>query len=529
MRARHTEFNYLILIVVFLVITACNNLLRPVKASNNSDIISLQESQLDSNLIDEKSFLIMLQQERVFFHSEPRTIFIHFSGDGDGSSVNNAVKLEDALLSANIIPGDTLVLIDGIYKGTFQVNLRGTPDLPVTIKALNDWQAVIDGGLIIGDLNGEKGSHVVIRNLEITCSDPWRGTWETPQGSISRPPGVNVQAPFVSVINNLIHDGGIGVCGYSLARECIVYGNVIWNSGWADNVLGGAQNIYMHSARKTIRHNVFSGAFKRTVQLHGNRGALTESTVSENVAICKESFLVGSYNVPNHDIVIDGNHILGWAEIGYVYDPNENVTVCRNIIYTNDYSGIRLQHWRNVHMNSNKIIKPSHLSVDVFIPSDDAQFLKSYTIDSNQYFQSPEGYKQPFEIRKHKTVSFPEWQKMGYDVNGTFTYHLPENNEVYLYPNEFPGDKRMGMVVIWNWEGLDQVAVNLEELALQEGQSYMWRNAQDPIDDTATWLHSGNPYLFPMTDRTVAYPIGFSELLVPNQFPLFGCFIIEGL
>jgi len=508
--------------------SSCNRIFRAQQSERDNYLENVKSEYVqDTVWIEKKSATVTQMSDQVFFHTDPALIFVSPDGFGNGLSKHNSVNLENALLSTNIISGDTLLLLDGTYKGVFQIDIKGKPNQPIIIRPLNDFLAVIDGGLTIGDLKGQKGSHVVVRNLHVTNTDTWRGTWKTAQGSITRVPSINVQAPHVAVINNLIHDGGIGICGYSAARECLVYGNVIWNSGWADDVQGGAQNIYMHSDKKTIRHNVFAGAFKRTVQLHGNQGALTESTVTENVAICNQSFLVGSYNVPNHDIVIDGNHILGWAEIGYVYDPNDNVTVSKNIIYSQSYSGIRLQHWKNINLYGNRIIRPSHLSVDIFLPSDDPAELANYNIDSNQYYQSPEGYKAPFEIRKHKAISFFDWQELGYDLNGSFTYNFPEENETYVYPNEFPGDKRMGMVVIWNWEGLDKVAVNLNKLSLIKGETYLWRNAQDPLGDTSTWTYDGEQYQFPMTDRTVAYPIGFDELLVPSHFPLFGCFIIE--
>ncbi len=518
----------LVLIAFMISTSSCTRTFRVQKTEGDKDQENVKSENVQESIgVENKSTKITQMSDQVFFHTEPAIIYVSPDGDSNGLTRDSPVKLDHALLSSNIISGDTLVLLDGIYKGVFQIDIKGNPGRPLTIRPLNDYKALIDGGLTVGDLKGQKGSHVVVRNLHITNTDTWRGTWETVQGSISRVPSINIQAPHVSVINNLIHDGGIGVCGYSAARECLVYGNVIWNSGWADDVQGGAQNIYMHSDKKTIRHNVFAGAFKRTVQLHGNRGALTESTVSENVAICKQSFLIGSYNVPNYDIVIDGNHILGWAEIGYVFDPNDNVTVSRNIIYSRSYSGIRLQHWKTIRLYSNKIIKPSKLSVDIFMPSDDYKMVKNFSIDSNMYYQAPDGYKKPFEIRKHRTYSFPEWQELGYDVNGSLAYNFPETNEVYVYPNEFPCDKRMGIVVIWNWAELDNVAVNLNNLGLIEGEKYLWRNAQDPLGDTLTWSYDGEPYLFPMTGRTVAYPIGFDELLVTNQFPLFGCFIIE--
>lgn len=524
------RYYFRIIVVLFITASSCRQI-RLWASEKQSDFDELKIDTKSAELSErsKSQLLKSVDPQDLFIHSTPSTLYASPSGLGDGSSENNPASFELAIRSGHVIPGDTILLLDSIYKGVFQITIMGTQDQPIIIKPLNDYKALIDGGLIIGDLHGEKGSHIVIRDFQITNSDTWRGTWLTVQGSIERAPSINVQAPYVSIINNFIHDGGVGVCGYSAARECLVYGNIIWNSGWADDVHGGAQNIYMHSSTKTIRHNVFAGAFKRSVQLHGNHGALTESTVSENVAICKESFLVGSYNVPNHDIVIDGNHILGWAEIGYVYDPNDNVTVSRNIIYSQSYSGIRFLRWKNINFQGNKIIKPSNLSVDIFLPSDDSAEIATYNIDRNQYYQLPQGYKTPFEIRKHKAISFSDWQKEGYDINGFFKYNFPEANETYVYPNEYPGDKRMGIVVIWNWEALDNVAVSLKELGLVEGETYLWRNAQDPLGDISTWTYYGKQYLFPMIERTVAYPIGFNELLLPNQFPLFGCFIIERL
>jgi hypothetical protein len=46
----------------------------------------------------------------------------------------------------DIFPGDTLILLDGIYYQSLNPNRRnGEPGRPITIKALNDGQAIIDG------------------------------------------------------------------------------------------------------------------------------------------------------------------------------------------------------------------------------------------------------------------------------------------------------------------------------------------------------------------------------------------------
>jgi len=74
---------------------------------------------------------------------------------------------------------------------------------------------------------------------------------------------------------------------------------------------------------------------------------------------------------------------------------------------------------------------------------------------------------------------------------------------------------------------LNNVTVDLTSLGLQVGTTYRWRQAQDPLVDIGTWLCAGNNLTFAMTGHTVALPIGFTEELVPTQFPRFGCFIIE--
>jgi hypothetical protein len=46
----------------------------------------------------------------------------------------------------DLYPGDTLILLDGIYYQRLNPNRRnGEPGNPITIRALNDGQAIIDG------------------------------------------------------------------------------------------------------------------------------------------------------------------------------------------------------------------------------------------------------------------------------------------------------------------------------------------------------------------------------------------------
>jgi hypothetical protein len=81
--------------------------------------------------------------------SQPGTNTFYLSPDGDDS--RSGLTEEQAWVTFNrawedIYPGDTLVLLDGVYYQSLNPNKRnGEPDKPITIKAKNDGRAIIDG------------------------------------------------------------------------------------------------------------------------------------------------------------------------------------------------------------------------------------------------------------------------------------------------------------------------------------------------------------------------------------------------
>ncbi|OGV46686.1 MAG: hypothetical protein A2017_13845 [Lentisphaerae bacterium GWF2_44_16] len=75
-----------------------------------------------------------------------RTLYLSPKGsDGnDGLSRETAWKsLKKA--SVEVRPGDTVILCDGVYEGTFRPVVSGLPDFKITLKAENCGSAVIDG------------------------------------------------------------------------------------------------------------------------------------------------------------------------------------------------------------------------------------------------------------------------------------------------------------------------------------------------------------------------------------------------
>ncbi|MBN1672280.1 MAG: hypothetical protein JXR37_14670 [Kiritimatiellae bacterium] len=76
------------------------------------------------------------------------------AGGGDGRSAESPFKIADFWAVAK--PGDTLLLLDGVYRGADSMiappekkdspgNLGGEPGKPITVRALNDGKVEIDG------------------------------------------------------------------------------------------------------------------------------------------------------------------------------------------------------------------------------------------------------------------------------------------------------------------------------------------------------------------------------------------------
>lgn len=459
------------------------------------------------------------------------------TGTGDGSTEINATELQNALSSPNVIAGDTIMLLDGTYTGSYISTVTGTAEAKIYVKPKNYMAAIIDGYLQIGDFSGTVGANTRIRNIHFTKTGIFRGTWETPQGTIGYPPNIYPAAYNVEIINCIYHDAGGGVQAYESASGLVLYGCVGFNNGWADDTNGGAQNLYIHSQDKTIKHNVFAGAFKRNIAVFTRNSTIENITLEENVVIERFTTLFGGDategKISSGSII--NNHIVhGGLQCGYSANPNELITVQGNNIYANGQKGLTFSYFKNIIASGNKVVAGGdndggYLGQLIGLNNPSTFPVVDWQINGNEYhyigsvpakFVNSEGYA---------AYSFAQWQALGHDADSSYDELLPTVNELFVYPNEYPDvdDMRMGIVVIWNWAGDETVEVDLTDLGIEVGTTYRWRQAQDPLVDVDTWECAGNSYTFPMTGHTVAKPIGFDEELIPTQFPTFGCFIIE--
>lgn len=470
----------------------------------------------------------------VFTHVVPSIIYVSPNGISDGSTALKPIDFQSAIVSPKIIPGDTLILLDGIYNASYTLTIQGSVANDVYIRAEHCYQAIIDGSLTIGTGTGTLGWYIDIRGIRIYYSDTNRGSWITPQGSISRPASISVLGQHCNIINNIIHDGGVGITAYAAANNCVIYGNIVFNSGWADDTLGGAQNIYIHSLNKIVKHNIFAGAFKKTVAVYTTGGDINNITLEQNVVFERTSALVGGAHGEVIAATVDGNHIIERGlQCGYTENPNTAITVQNNIIYSKLGAGYSFAYFQNITALNNKIIAGSlsgggyqGQAITIVEPA----LIVAWNFNNNEYHYTGALPLYFTNVEGVAHYSFPQWQALGYDAASTYDEILPVVNEIFVYPNDYAATEcRKGFIVIWNWEGLNTVSVDLSTLGLVNGTTYRWRQAQDPLTDIGTFVYGGINVNFSMIGHTVALPIGFTEELITNQFPLFGCFIIESV
>jgi hypothetical protein len=453
-----------------------------------------------------------------------------------GLLIDNPIDLLSLLRSDRVIPGDNILLRAGTYTGNFTVPFQGTESNRITIRPYPGETAIIEGSLTIGDATGDEGSYVDIRGLQIQQTPEYRGQMTDPEGVLALHTTVEVMAHHVRLINNIIHDGGIGIGHWTSAPGSVIYGNVVYNNGWA-NLGGAGQSIYIQNLiageAKTIKHNIFGPAFKRAMAVYATNGENGNMSFLENVIFGYTPELIGG-QMRMDDITFSGNHLLSNIQTFYTHHQNGSIVFDDNIIRHDGYAASLLMgYWESIEMLRNTIIGKNN-DADVVIqeiigltqPDDPTGF--SVNINNNEYHISEYAqFAQPFKVDgNYKT--FAQWQALGYDAAGMYDEIETIPDQAFVYANEYldADDPRMGIVVIWNGSAAESVSVDLSSLNLTNG-TYRWRQAQDPLTDTGTFEYSGAAVDFPMTGHTVAVPTAWDVALVSSQFPTFGAFVIE--
>lgn len=470
------------------------------------------------------------------------------SADNNGSVVY-PWDLQTALnKTASILPGQTLWLRGGTYLGEFSSTLAGETDNRVVVRPYPDETPIIDGGLAI---NGEWVKFWVPRIINSTV---YRGVITDPDGSNTRPIGLDIYAPNSIFIGGKILDSGVSVGYWSGASNSIVYGVLALNGGWVNDPGGTGHGTYVqnNTDSKLIKHCIFAPHFGRTLVCYGKGSGISGVYMDENVWIersgdealgndGKESNLLigGHSDTPLDDIEFTDNHVVGHITCQFLDVQSGALTLTGNKIWAREETTVLVVgYWETPTITGNVINGKSNTGDEVIKemvrftpPADDSGAV--YTWNTNEYhYLGSEVDMFRVDDPDAARYDFTEWQATtGFDAASSYDEVDTLPDSATVWPNEYKDeyDKRCGIVVIWNGSGLDSVDVDLTSLSLVSGSSYSLIQVLDPLLDITNFVYNVGTLSVDMRaiSHTLANPIGWDTPLTQETFPRFGCFLVE--
>jgi hypothetical protein len=461
--------------------------------------------------------------------------FVSPTGSAQGNGSAQAPwNLSTALQATALVkPGDTIWILGGTYKGAFTCTLSGSTGGPIVVRNYRNERAIIDGNLSGRAVTNTPtllmwtGGYVWFWGLELTNSDANR--WSDVPGSnppTARAIGTDIRAPGVKLINCIIHDTGQGISAWAAAPGFEAYGNLVFNNGWESTDRGHGHGIYTQNdtGTKLFRHNVVLHQFGNGVNLYGSSAANLK-----NITFDGNSFLNGIQqyggNTPTENFTYVNNRSYNTApQFGYGAPSSglmcANNYLARGLFLTTYTGAVTIQNntiYEQINDGQAKLI-------GITLPTGVA--LTNYTFDYNTYYQSSRNGSDYWASGLGMT--FSGWQKQGLDAHGTYIptagpSYRPTGLKIFIEKNQY--DPLKAIVTVFNWDRLTSVAVDLSAV-LSPGDTYELRNAEDYFGDVTSGKYAGGNLSIPMTDHSLALPLGSTTAVGPTGFPEFGVFFV---
>lgn len=465
---------------------------------------------------------------------------------GDGS-IGNPWDIYTAFSATNsIVAGDVLNLRGGTYTNDVSdllgLYLVGSTNNNILIRPYPGEHAIITttGTNQNHNITEVYGSYCTISNLEIYNQKTDRVSTTTYVYGMAMLDGTNN-----TVVDCSIHDSGVGIWLGNASRYNIIANNYLYMNGYQGGARG--HGIYGRSSQKTtlIKDNIVfdqsglgfqlystsSGVPIDGFQVEGNtvfnNGALSDTGLSQYQIIIDGGGLVDDTSVISNFFIGDftgaNNAVFGSGLPGDTRSSEGSI-----FVYGNHFVGnyVAAYCFTNVTFTNNFVSGGSTLLWYIF-PNDQSQLTKpsycSYLWDRNTYNLT---FAVPFRVSTNGVFySFSQWQSMnGIDQNSTFSSSLPTSSEYYVRPSSYV--YRRANVTIINWAMSDNVMVDLSS-AVSMGHSYEVLNSQNPLSPRLFSGTYSGPISFPMTNLSVATPVG---LPTPSSTgPFFASFVVNDL
>jgi len=224
------------------------------------------------------SLLVIILGLTLFFSKtgEAKTYYISPSNASDtnsGTTSGEPWKTFSHAMS-RIAPGDTLMLMDGTFHQTLEISVSGEIELPVTIQALNDGMAIVDGQgvrqtlIIEGTINNYRHD-IILRGF--VCTNSVKSVYDvkyTRRLSMFRLSGSDA----VNLDGNY-HVFDFDKCEDILVEDCAAYGTGRIMFNYYSSLRGTFRRCW--GRWKDNRH----GSVKTALTCYGSGDCLVENCV----------------------------------------------------------------------------------------------------------------------------------------------------------------------------------------------------------------------------------------------------------
>ena len=188
----------------------------------------------------------------------------------------------------------------------------------------------------------------------------------------------------------------------------------------------------------------------------------------------------------------------------YIKDYGTNLTFTNNRITWGE-PPLRLNTWSPATMINNKIVGSYGLVWGSYMTAGDPN-----RVINNNTYHYPNGasgilFQNPPNTPGY--LNFAGWkQSIGGDANSTFSTSKPTGTEVFVRPNQYePGRAH---VIVYNWDMLDTITIDLSAVGLTVGQQFELRDAQNYLGSPVyAGTYNNSPVTINVTNLNAVSPL----------------------
>lgn len=459
---------------------------------------------------------------------DPVGIFASPNGNTNAAGTqDDPLDLQTALNNNDIVQdGDTLWLMEGIYRGTFTSELRGSEIHPIEVKPYPGKYVIIDTtNAPSGAALRINGSWTHYYGIEVTSYDGNRVSKvdnSSNPSDITLNAGVSIIGSTNKVINFVSHDNVSGIDAWSKRTDGFTgidtetYGSIIYNNGWSAQPADGSYGrghghaIYTqnYDGIKKITNNVIFYGFGTGIHAY-QTGKVEQNGILrgiENFDIQDNTwFLTGASDIrrgmKKYDCLVGG------------YQPVKNLLLKNNQGYS-DIGRTMLGYASNYKgeqfFNEDAVLENNYLVQNLKLQ--DNWYAGAIDIKDTSVFHGISGDQSYLN-----------------DLGGNDISPEPTSGKKIFYiKNAY--DPRRGRITIFNFDRDAKVAVDLSQI-MKVGSAYRVHSVFDLYGEPLVQgVYTGDTVEIPMGTVAPPQPYGLEGAINADEGDdpkrLFGVYII---